>query len=59
MDLESGTVTGSGVRATFEIDDFTRQRLLQGLDDIDLTLQHENAISAFERTRPPFLPTTA
>jgi 3-isopropylmalate/(R)-2-methylmalate dehydratase small subunit len=59
VDLESRTVTGSEVRATFEIDDFTRRRLLEGLDDIGLTLQHEDAISAFERTRPPFLPTTA
>lgn len=59
VDLESRTVTAPGVRAAFEIDEFTRRRLLEGLDDIGLTLRHEHAISAFERTRPPFLPTTA
>jgi 3-isopropylmalate/(R)-2-methylmalate dehydratase small subunit len=40
----------------FQIDDYTRWRLMEGLDDIGLTLRHEDAISAFEATRPSFLP---
>ena len=44
--------------APFEIDDYTRWRLLEGLDDIGLTLQHEDDITAFEATRPSFKPKT-
>jgi 3-isopropylmalate/(R)-2-methylmalate dehydratase small subunit len=40
----------------FQIDDYTRWRLMEGLDDIGLTLRHEDQISAFEATRPSFLP---
>jgi len=58
VDLETRTVTGPGVEAGFEIDDFTRRRLLDGLDDIGLTLRHEDEISAFERGRLGWLPTT-
>jgi len=59
VDLESRTVSApaAGVEASFEIDDFTRYRLLNGLDDIGLTLQHESEIAAFERGRPAWLPT--
>jgi len=42
----------------FTIDDYTRQRLLEGLDDIAVTLQHADAITAYEATRPSFLPRT-
>ena len=56
VDLEERTVTGPGVEATFEIDDFTRHRLLNGLDDIGLTLAHEAGLEAFERSRPSYLP---
>ena len=42
----------------FQIDDYTRWRLMEGLDDIGLTLRHEDAISAFEAARPSFLPAT-
>jgi 3-isopropylmalate/(R)-2-methylmalate dehydratase small subunit len=56
VDLEERTVTGPGVEATFEIDDFTRHRLLNGLDDIGLTLTHEDELEAFERSRPDYLP---
>ncbi|MDQ3736948.1 MAG: 3-isopropylmalate dehydratase small subunit [Actinomycetota bacterium] len=56
VDLEERTVTGPGVEATFEIDDFTRHRLLNGLDDIGLTLAHEAGLKAFERSRPSYLP---
>jgi 3-isopropylmalate/(R)-2-methylmalate dehydratase small subunit len=58
VDLESRTVSapGAGVEATFDIDDFTRWRLLEGLDDIGLTLRHEDDITAFESSRPDWLP---
>lgn len=52
---------GTGARslvATFQIDDFTRWRLLEGLDDIDLTLRHEQLVAEYEQRRPGFLPTT-
>ena len=42
----------------FELDDFTRWRLLNGLDDIGLTLRHTVAVADFEARRPVFLPTT-
>ena len=58
VDLETRTVTApaAGVEAGFEIDDFTRYRLMNGLDDIGLTLQHEGDIAAFETKRPDWLP---
>ncbi len=56
VDLESRRVTGPGVEATFEMDDFTRHRLLNGLDDIGLTLTHEEDLEAFEKARPTYLP---
>jgi 3-isopropylmalate/(R)-2-methylmalate dehydratase small subunit len=57
VDLKERTVTGpAGVEVNFEIDDFTRHRLLNGLDDIGLTLTHEDELEAFERSRPDYLP---
>ncbi|MDQ1489342.1 MAG: 3-isopropylmalate/(R)-2-methylmalate dehydratase small subunit [Actinomycetota bacterium] len=58
VDLESRTVSApaAGVEARFEIDDFTRYRLMNGLDDIALTLQHADGIAAFEARRPRYLP---
>ncbi|MEW6472545.1 MAG: 3-isopropylmalate dehydratase small subunit [Actinomycetota bacterium] len=58
VDLETRTVSApaAGVEASFEIDDFTRYRLMNGLDDIGLTLQHADAIAAFEADRPGYLP---
>jgi 3-isopropylmalate/(R)-2-methylmalate dehydratase small subunit len=56
VDLEERTVRGPGVEEDFEIDDFTRHRLLNGLDDIGLTLTHEDELEAFERSRPSYLP---
>jgi len=58
VDVESRTVSApaAGVEATFELDDFTRHRLLNGLDDIGLTLQHESDIATFEARRPAHLP---
>jgi 3-isopropylmalate/(R)-2-methylmalate dehydratase small subunit len=55
--IESGT--HGWLVAPFEIDDYTRWRLMEGLDDIGLTLRHEDAISAFEATRPSWLPVSA
>ncbi|HVF20569.1 MAG TPA: 3-isopropylmalate dehydratase small subunit [Mycobacteriales bacterium] len=48
----------AGVDAPFALDDFTRWRLMEGLDDIGLTLRHEAAITAFERRRDSRRPTT-
>jgi len=56
VDLEERTVTGPGIRTSFEMDDFTRYRLLNGLDDIGLTLTHEADLETFERSRPSYLP---
>ncbi|MBW3581111.1 MAG: 3-isopropylmalate dehydratase small subunit [Actinobacteria bacterium] len=47
---------GAGIQADFPLDDFTRHRLLEGLDDVDLTLRHAEAIDAYERIRPVWLP---
>ena len=56
VELTERTVTGPNVRETFEMDDFTRQRLMEGLDDISLTLTHEDDLEAFESSRPSYLP---
>jgi 3-isopropylmalate/(R)-2-methylmalate dehydratase small subunit len=58
VDLQTRTVSWSGESATFEIDDYTRWRLLEGLDDVDLTLRHADVIQDFEKTRPRWRPTT-
>jgi len=63
VDLESRTVrAGDGperIEDSFDIDDYTRWRLLQGLDDIGITLSHEADIAAYEASRPQWKPTTA
>ncbi len=57
IDLDAQTVTyRDEFEARFEIDGFTKWRLLNGYDDIGLTLRHEDAISAFEETRPAHRP---
>ncbi|GAB3259359.1 3-isopropylmalate dehydratase small subunit [Alteromonas gracilis] len=62
VDLESRTVSaGEGedrIEDSFDIDDYTRWRLLEGLDDIGITLGHEADISAFEDSRPSYKPVT-
>jgi 3-isopropylmalate/(R)-2-methylmalate dehydratase small subunit len=58
VDLAARAVRASGVEAPFEIDDYTRWRLMEGLDDIGLTLRHEDAITAYEHNRPAYLPVT-
>lgn len=58
VDLQSRLVTCGSIVAPFQIDDYTRWRLLEGLDDIGLTLRHEETITAYEAERPSFKPTT-
>ena len=57
VDLDSREVRAEGVVASFELDDFTRWRLMEGLDDIGLTLRHDADITDFEATRPSWKPT--
>ena len=57
VDLEGRGVRAPGLDETFEIDDFTRWRLLEGLDDIGLTMRNEEKITAFEASRAHWLPT--
>jgi 3-isopropylmalate/(R)-2-methylmalate dehydratase small subunit len=58
VDLENKTISAGDVSAPFEIDDYTRYRLLNGLDDVGITLSHEADITAYEATRPVFKPAT-
>ncbi len=58
VDLESRTVLCDDVVVPFQVDDYTRWRLMEGLDDIGLTLQHVDEISAFEARREPWRPAT-
>jgi len=58
VDVESRTVTCGSVTSAFEIDDYTRWRLMEGLDDIGLTLRHESDIDGFESRRESWRPTT-
>lgn len=59
VDLDGREVRGGGVSASFEIDDYTRWRLMEGLDDIGLTLRHAEDVAAFEQRRAAWLPVTA
>jgi 3-isopropylmalate/(R)-2-methylmalate dehydratase small subunit len=58
VDLADRQVRGGELVAPFEIDDYSRWRLLEGLDDIGLTLRHVADIGAFEARRPAHLPAT-
>jgi len=58
VDLEARELRFGGTTVGFELDDFTRWRLLNGLDDIGLTLTHTDEVDAYEARRPGFLPTT-
>ncbi|MFF2632170.1 3-isopropylmalate dehydratase small subunit [Microbacterium sp. NPDC058021] len=58
VDLEARTAQIGDLRLTFEIDDYTRWRLLEGLDDIGLTLRDEAAIAQFEARREAWRPRT-
>ena len=58
VDLDSRTVSYNEVTVAFELDDYTRWRLMEGLDDIGLTLKHTDSIDAFEVKRASYKPTT-
>jgi 3-isopropylmalate/(R)-2-methylmalate dehydratase small subunit len=58
VDLEKRSIHAGTWEHGFEIDDYTRWRLLEGLDDIGLTLRHVHAIDSFEQHRPSWHPTT-
>jgi 3-isopropylmalate/(R)-2-methylmalate dehydratase small subunit len=58
VDLETRTVSYNDVSVAFELDDYTRWRLMEGLDDIGLTLKQTDAIDAFEAKRPAYKPKT-
>ncbi len=58
VDLDAQTVTAGDLTASFEVDPYVRWRLMEGLDDVGITLQNENLISQFEDARPEFKPTT-
>jgi 3-isopropylmalate/(R)-2-methylmalate dehydratase small subunit len=57
VDLDRRTVSAPGVAETFGIDDFTRWRLMEGLDEIGLTLRHDVDIARYEASRDVWLPT--
>ena len=58
VDLEQRRIVAGDIDAEFTIDEYTRWRLLEGLDDIGITLQHSDDIARFEQNRPAFTPTT-
>ncbi|MEV1170045.1 3-isopropylmalate dehydratase small subunit [Nonomuraea sp. NPDC049784] len=58
VDLAERQVRWAGEVVPFEIDDYTRWRLMEGLDDIGLTLRHADDVAAYENGRQPWLPTT-
>jgi 3-isopropylmalate/(R)-2-methylmalate dehydratase small subunit len=61
VDVERATISAPavGFEASFPLDAFTRQRLVEGLDDVALTERHYDEIAGFERRRPEWLPSTA
>ncbi len=59
VDVESCTVMGAGIQASFELDPHTRHRLLNGLDPIGLSLQHADDIASYERHRDAWKPRVA
>ena len=58
VDLETRAVSYGSTSVAFELDDYTRWRLMEGLDDIGLTLKHTDAIDSFEAKRPAYKPKT-
>ena len=57
VDVEARTISvGSEVTESFELADYAQWRLMAGLDDVGITLQHEDEIAAFEERRPSWLP---
>ena len=58
VDLDKRQVKAGDLVADFQIDDYVRWRLMEGLDDIGLTLRHESKITEFEKARPSYKPQT-
>lgn len=58
VDLTKRLATVGDISVSFEIDEYTRWRLMEGLDDIALTLKNESAIDEFEKSRPAWAPKT-
>ena len=58
VNLETRTVSYNAIALPFEIDDYTRWRLMEGLDDIGLTIKNSGSIDVFERLRAPHKPAT-
>ncbi len=58
VDLEAKSVRAGDIEDSFDIDDYTRWRLLEGLDDIGITLSHDDEIAAYESSRPSWKPAT-
>ena len=58
VDLERREIRAGALVAPFEVDDYVRWRLMEGLTDIGITLQSEDAIAAFESRRPSYMPST-
>ncbi|MCW2584489.1 MAG: 3-isopropylmalate dehydratase, small subunit [Frankiales bacterium] len=56
VDLDRREVRAGAITAAFELDDFTRWRLMEGLDDIGLTLRHGESITSYEESRPSWKP---
>jgi 3-isopropylmalate/(R)-2-methylmalate dehydratase small subunit len=59
VDLAARQLRAGAVVAGFDVDEYTRWRLMEGLDDVGLTLRHADAIESFERTRPSWKPRVA
>jgi 3-isopropylmalate/(R)-2-methylmalate dehydratase small subunit len=61
IDIENRklSVPEIGVEIDFPMDDFTQYRLLEGLDDIGITMRHADAITEYEATRPSWMPSIA
>ena len=59
VDLAARRLSVGGSRYSFDIDDYTRWRLMEGLDDVGLTLRNEDAITDYEDRRPTFKPSVA
>jgi 3-isopropylmalate/(R)-2-methylmalate dehydratase small subunit len=58
VDLDAREIRAGSLVAAFDVDDYVRWRLMEGLDDIGITLQSADAITEFESRRPAYMPTT-
>jgi 3-isopropylmalate/(R)-2-methylmalate dehydratase small subunit len=59
VDLDRREVRAGDITAPFDLDDFTRWRLMEGLDDIGLTLRHDDVVASFEESRPSWKPSAS